>query len=113
LASWRRGAHDFNNLLTVINGYSALLINQLPPEDPRHIMAAETLAAGERAGELTRQLLAFSRQQIPPISSNRPFSMSRALPSFKIRFLPTIWPGTCVNSWTDRTELRNLMNAEC
>ena len=57
-------AHDFNNLLTVINGYSALLIDQLPPEDPRHIMAVETLRAGERAGSLTKQLLAFSRRQV-------------------------------------------------
>ena len=57
-------AHDFNNLLTVINGYSALLIDRLPQEDPRHDMAVETLKAGERAGELTKQLLAFSRKQV-------------------------------------------------
>jgi PAS domain S-box-containing protein len=57
-------AHDFNNLLTVMNGYSALLLDQLSPEDPRYEMAAETLKAGERAGELTKQLLAFSRKQI-------------------------------------------------
>ena len=57
-------AHDFNNLLTVINGYSALLIDQLSPEDPRRTLAVETLHAGERAAELTRQLLAFSRKQV-------------------------------------------------
>ncbi|MDN5942780.1 MAG: PAS domain S-box protein, partial [Nitrospira sp.] len=57
-------AHDFNNLLTVINGYSALLLDQMPPEDSRHMMAVETLRAGERAGELTKQLLAFSRKQV-------------------------------------------------
>jgi PAS domain S-box-containing protein len=57
-------AHDFNNLLTVINGYSALLIDQLSPEDPRHEMVKETLRAGERAAELTKQLLAFSRKQV-------------------------------------------------
>ena len=57
-------AHDFNNLLTVINGYSSLLIARLSPEDPRHEMAVETLKAGERAGELTKQLLAFSRKQV-------------------------------------------------
>jgi PAS domain S-box-containing protein len=57
-------AHDFNNLLTIINGYSALLIDRLDPEDPRHEMAVETLKAGERAGELTKQLLAFSRKQV-------------------------------------------------
>ena len=57
-------AHDFNNLLTIINGYSALLIDRLSQEDPRHDMAVETLKAGERAGELTKQLLAFSRKQV-------------------------------------------------
>ena len=57
-------AHDFNNLLTVINGYSSLLIDRLPQEDPRYEMAVETLKAGERAGELTKQLLAFSRKQV-------------------------------------------------
>ncbi len=57
-------AHDFNNLLTVINGYSAMLIDQLAQEDPKHEMAVETLKAGERAGELTKQLLAFSRKQV-------------------------------------------------
>jgi two-component system, cell cycle sensor histidine kinase and response regulator CckA len=57
-------AHDFNNLLTVINGYSALIIDQLSLEDPRLEMAVKTLRAGELAGELTKQLLAFSRKQI-------------------------------------------------
>ncbi|THI90677.1 MAG: PAS domain S-box protein [Nitrospira sp. CG24A] len=57
-------AHDFNNLLTVINGYSAMLIERLAQEDPKHEMAVETLKAGERASELTKQLLAFSRKQV-------------------------------------------------
>ena len=66
-------AHDFNNLLTVINGYSKMLTDRLPSEDPRHKMAAETLAAGQRAGALTGQLLAFSRRQVlklEPINLN-------------------------------------------
>mgnify|MGYP001610333248 FL=1 len=57
-------AHDFNNLLTVINGYSSMLIERLAQEDPKHEMAVETLKAGERASELTKQLLAFSRKQV-------------------------------------------------
>ncbi len=57
-------AHDFNNLLTVINGYSQLLAGALSSDDPRFQHVREIQRAGERAAELTRQLLAFSRKQI-------------------------------------------------
>jgi PAS domain S-box-containing protein len=57
-------AHDFNNMLTVINGYSQLMLNQLRPGDPLRSDVQEILDAGERASSLTRQLLAFSRNQI-------------------------------------------------
>jgi two-component system cell cycle sensor histidine kinase/response regulator CckA len=57
-------AHDFNNLLTVINGYSELVFGALEHEDPSRAMAAEIRNAGERGANLTRQLLAFSRQQV-------------------------------------------------
>jgi PAS domain S-box-containing protein len=57
-------AHDFNNLLSVILGYSGMLVQQLPSGDPRRVDIEEIAAAGERASELTRQLLAFARKQI-------------------------------------------------
>lgn len=57
-------AHDFNNLLTVINGYSKLALRKLAGEDPVRRQMAQILRAGERAAGLTRQLLAFSRQQV-------------------------------------------------
>jgi PAS domain S-box-containing protein len=56
-------AHDFNNLLGVIIGYSDLLEAQLDPTSKFHKNAAEIHKAGQRAASLTRQLLAFSRQQ--------------------------------------------------
>jgi PAS domain S-box-containing protein len=57
-------AHDFNNLLTVINGYAELMLGQIQPESPHTLHLKEIRKAGERAAGLTRQLLAFSRQQV-------------------------------------------------
>ncbi len=57
-------AHDFNNLLTVINGMSDLVLQQISKDDPLRADVDEIRRAGERAAALTRQLLAFSRQQI-------------------------------------------------
>ena len=57
-------AHDFNNLVTVISGYANLLHDALPDGDARREGLGMIQAAGERAGDLTRQLLAFSRKQV-------------------------------------------------
>jgi two-component system cell cycle sensor histidine kinase/response regulator CckA len=57
-------AHDFNNLLGVIIGYSEILQEKLQPTNPLRGSVDEILGAGRRAATLTRQLLAFSRQQV-------------------------------------------------
>jgi PAS domain S-box-containing protein len=57
-------AHDFNNLLTVITGYSQLLLRRGGLDAFLGPRIEEIQKAGERAGELTNQLLAFSRQQV-------------------------------------------------
>jgi PAS domain S-box-containing protein len=57
-------AHDFNNLLTVINGYADLALVKLSAGDPLRTGLVEIRKAGEHAAALTRQLLAFSRQQV-------------------------------------------------
>jgi len=57
-------AHDFNNLLTAIMGYGDLLLDELGPGHRARRDAEEILGAAERAGGLTRQLLAFSRRQV-------------------------------------------------
>ena len=57
-------AHDFNNLLGVIIGYGEVLQTDLPNDHPLKMCVEEVLKAGHRAAGLTRQLLAFSRQQV-------------------------------------------------
>jgi two-component system, cell cycle sensor histidine kinase and response regulator CckA len=57
-------AHDFNNLLGVIIGYSQVLKKRLDMDNPLREHAEEIEKAGQRAASLTRQLLAFSRQQV-------------------------------------------------
>ncbi len=57
-------AHDFNNLLTVINGFAESLLLETPHDDLRREPLVSMLDAGQRAADLTQQLLAFSRRAI-------------------------------------------------
>ena len=57
-------AHDFNNMLSVIIGYSDLSADLLASDSPVKRHLAQIKKASERAALLTRQLLAFSRQQV-------------------------------------------------
>ncbi len=64
-------AHDFNNLLTVILGHSEMMMKDLEPEHAAQFSAREIHQAGERAAQLTGQLLAFSRKQVlAPVTLN-------------------------------------------
>jgi two-component system, cell cycle sensor histidine kinase and response regulator CckA len=57
-------AHDFNNMLSVIIGYSDLSTDLIAPESQVKMYLEQIKKASERATLLTRQLLAFSRQQV-------------------------------------------------
>ena len=56
-------AHDFNNLLTIITSYSELALDSVASGSAAQSRMQEILSAARRAADLTRQLLAFSRQQ--------------------------------------------------
>jgi PAS domain S-box-containing protein len=57
-------AHDFNNLLMVVLGNANFVLDALPEDSPLREDMIEIAKVGDRAAELTRKLLAFSRRQI-------------------------------------------------
>ncbi|MBI5584789.1 MAG: response regulator [Deltaproteobacteria bacterium] len=56
-------AHDFNNMLGAIIGYTDLALDGMPSDSPNHENLQEVRKAAFRSADLTRQLLAFARQQ--------------------------------------------------
>ncbi|KAB2964978.1 MAG: PAS domain S-box protein [Thermoanaerobaculia bacterium] len=56
-------AHEFNHLLAAISGYAERVLSRLRANDPLRAEVQEILRTGEQAAELTRELLAFGRQQ--------------------------------------------------
>jgi PAS domain S-box-containing protein len=56
-------AHEVNNMMTGVIGFSEFLLRGLDPGDPRRDEVSEIIKAGTRAADVTRQLLAFTRQQ--------------------------------------------------
>jgi len=96
-------AHDFNNVLTAIMGFSELTRSAYPEDETIQRNLLEVINAGERAGNLTRQLLAFSRKQIlqpkivsfNDILSNLEKMLSRVIGEqveIEAHYEPDLWP---------------------
>jgi PAS domain S-box-containing protein len=90
-------AHHLNNLMSVVTGYCELLLTRMPATDSLRPDIEKVHRAGERAAELTRELLAFGRRQVlqtQTVEINRILSgHSTALqdlagPSVRVVFLP-------------------------
>jgi len=79
-------AHDFNNLLSVILGYSEMTLDDMGEGHPALDAIREIHAAGLRARDLTRQLLAFARRQV---LDTRTVDLSRIVAGFE-KFLRRI-----------------------
>ncbi|MBK8011810.1 MAG: PAS domain S-box protein [Deltaproteobacteria bacterium] len=114
-------AHDFNNLLTIIINNVGLLVEELIDAEQKAI-ASDALAAAERGGELTSQLLSFSRRQaLRPreLDLNRVIEhalklMRRTLGS-AIEILPdldpAVWPVLCDPGQMENVLLNLAINA--
>lgn len=75
-------AHDFNNLLQAVQGYAELLLLKKTEAEPDYQILMEISRAARRGGELTRQLLAFSRKvesRLQPLDLNRTVNEVRLL----------------------------------
>jgi PAS domain S-box-containing protein len=90
-------AHHLNNMMTVVTGYSDLLLSRLAEDDPRRRDIARIREAGERAAELTREMLAFGRLQVlrPKVVDPNAFltGLARTLqelagPAIRVSFSP-------------------------
>ena len=115
-------AHDFNNLLAVIIGNFDMLEAEFPNNSNARELADEALAAAVRGAELTRQLLAFSRQQ--PLSPQR-VDLNRLVTgmaslwrrtlteAIEVRIPPTdgIWPTLVDPSQLESALLNLVINA--
>jgi signal transduction histidine kinase/CheY-like chemotaxis protein len=67
-------AHNFNNILMAIHGYAALALSRMPPSDPQRNSIEQIRLATDHAAELTRSLLAMSRQhplRVEPLDLRR------------------------------------------
>ena len=60
-------AHDFNNILNVIMGYGSMVMDTLEADTPSEKHMLEVLIAANRAANLTKRLLAFSRKQVAEV----------------------------------------------
>jgi len=104
-------AHDFNNLLTGIQGYTDLCLMRLDASDPLYRNLSQIHQAADRAADLVRKLLLFSRKQrIRPSSLNMNSSVEDLLRMLKrligedIRIETELAPDV----WTVRADLGNM-----
>ncbi|HMJ15568.1 MAG TPA: PAS domain S-box protein [Polyangiaceae bacterium] len=115
-------AHDFNNLLTGISGVISLVSARLPQNDSMRIDVTDLQEAVERGAGLTRQLLAFSRQQVLAQSTldlNEVIGaatrvLSRLIgENIDLRFPPTsgLWTISCNRSQVEQILMNLAVNA--
>ena len=83
-------AHDFNNILSVIVGYTELALEDIPETDKAQEELREVLLAGERAKELVKQILAFSRTMA---TESSPIAL-RTVVKETLKMLRSIIPST-------------------
>jgi two-component system cell cycle sensor histidine kinase/response regulator CckA len=108
-------AHDFNNTLTVILGLTDMLTSQIGPDLPLGRDLAEIQDAANHAARLTRQLLAFSKEQpqrldfidVNAVVGDAARTFERIVGE-TVRLTVVLSPGTCVVR-ADKTHLLQVL----
>lgn len=108
-------AHDFNNILALIIGYTELALNYIPPKNQAKDGIQQVLIASNRAVELVKQILSFSRQKKQTLIPVNPRSLLRET----LKFLRSTTPTTvsfvenisarCGTIIADPTQLHQLL----
>ncbi|MDD2733343.1 MAG: response regulator [Desulfuromonadaceae bacterium] len=80
-------AHDFNNILTVIIGYSQIALLKMSDDDSQQENVKQILASAERAANLTRDLLLFSRKKVGDKKNEDLNDIVRSLEKFLHRII--------------------------
>jgi len=100
-------AHEFNNLLQVVKGYAQLLLLDRDHKEPDHKRLQEVVRAASRGGELTQQLLTFSRSVE---SERRPVDLNREVKQVK-KLLDRTFPKT-INIELRLSDDLKMLNAD-
>ncbi len=115
-------AHDFNNLLTIMNGFAEQVAMSLPPDSDARRQLGEVLKAGDRAAELTRQLLSFAGNPLPRVGVLRLDALVADLHLLLTRVLgegvrvevaaePGLWPVRADRSQVEQVLVNLAVNA--
>ena len=96
-------AHDFNNLLQAINGFTEILILEKTEKAPEYQGLKAIQNAGQRAAELVKQLLLFSRKvetERQPVNLNREIEQAQKMLAHTIPKMVEIETRLSNNIWT-------------
>lgn len=115
-------AHDFNNLLTSICGYVEMALQKVPEDQPLHHDLTEVQKAADRATQLTRQLLLFSRTQpiqLAPVDLNHNVGelggmLDRIIGEdidMKMELAENIWPTQADSGGIDQMIMNLVLNS--
>jgi PAS domain S-box-containing protein len=78
-------AHDIGNVLTAVNGLASAVLGDLPEDSPMREDLEAILAANQRGGQITRQLLSFARRETPHSTALTPARVVREVADLAAR----------------------------